>query len=367
MIRRAVPLIIALVVCGLFGWTLYFLYKKSREKPVVFETKSAEARDIVEKTVAAGAIVPRREVTIKARVSGVVEKLHVEPGQYVKAGDLIAKIKIIPNVVNLNAAEARLSAARISLANAETEHARIKKLIDQRLVNQADFARADLEYNLAKQELTAASNNLQLVKEGAIRGSGKVSNLVQSTVEGMVLEVPVKEGASVIETNNFNEGTTIAAVADMNDMIFQGTVDESEVGKLKEGMPVSISIGAIENQKFPGSLEYISPKGVAKDGTIEFEVRAKLNLAKGTFIRANYSANADVILDRRQRVLALNESLIQFEKGQPFVEVETRPQEFEKRQLKLGLSDGIFVEVKGGISRETKVKVPNSLANGAPH
>ena len=367
MMRRAVPLIIALVVCGLFGWTLYFLYNKSREKPVVFATKSAESRDIIEKTVAAGAIVPRREVTIKARVSGVVEKLHVQPGQYVKAGDLIAKIKIIPDVVNLNAAEARLSAARISLANAETEHARIQQLMERKLINQGDFARADLEYNLAKQEVTAASNNLQLVKEGAIRGSGKVSNLVQSTVEGMVLEVPVKEGASVIETNNFNEGTTIAAVADMNDMIFQGTVDESEVGKLKEGMPVTISIGAIANQKFKGSLEYISPKGVEKDGTIEFEVRAKLDLAKGTFIRANYSANADVILDRRQRVLALNESLIQFEKGQPYVEVETRPQEFEKRQLELGLSDGIYVEVKGGIERETKVKVPNNLANGAPH
>ena len=367
MIRRAVPLLIALVVCALFGWTLYFLYNKSREKPVVFATQSAETRSIVEKTVASGAIVPRREVTIKARVSGVVEKLYVEPGQYVKSGDPIAKIKIIPDVVNLNAAEARLSAARISLKNSETEHTRIKQLVEQRLVGQSEFARVDLEYNLAKQELKAAGDNLQLVKEGAIRGSGKVSNLVQSTVEGMVLEVPVKEGASVIETNNFNEGTTIAAVADMNDMIFQGTVDESEVGKIKQGMPATISIGAIDNKKFPGTLEYISPKGVAKDGTIEFEVRAKLALSPGTFIRANYSANADVILDRRDGVLALNESLIQFEKGEPFVEVETRPQEFQKRSLKLGLSDGIYVEVKGGLDRATKVKVQNSLANGAKH
>lgn len=367
MIRRAIPLIIALVVCGMFGWTLYFLYNKSREKPVVFATEHAQPRTIIEKTVAAGAIVPRREVAIKARVSGVVEKLHVEPGQYVKAGDPIAKIKIIPDVVNLNAAEARLSAARINLKNAESEHARIKQLALERLVGQSEFARVDLEYNLAKQELKAAGDNLQLVKEGAIRGSGKVSNLVQSTVEGMVLEVPVKEGVSVIETNNFNEGTTIAAVADMNDMIFQGTVDESEVGKLEQGMPATISIGAIDNKKFAGTLEYISPKGVAKDGTIEFEVRAKLDLARGTFIRANYSANADIILDRRDRVLALNESLIQFEKGKPFVEVETRPQEFEKRSLELGLSDGIYVEVKGGIDANAKVKVKNALANGAKH
>lgn len=362
--RRVIPLFVALVVCGAFVWTLVFLYRKSQEKPVVYQTKTAEPRDIVEKTVAAGAIVPRREVAIKARVSGVVEKLSVEPGQYVKSGDLIAKIKIIPNVVNLNAAEARLSAADISLKNVRGEHARIKQLFDQQLVTQSEFTRIDLEYNLAKQEVTAARNNLQLVKEGAIRGSGKVSNLVQSTVEGMVLEVPVKVGASVTETNNFSEGTTIASVADMNDMVFQGTVDESEVGKLKEGMAVSISIGAIDSQRFPGTLEYISPKGVAKEGTIEFEVRAKLKLKPGAFIRANYSANADVILDKRQKVLAISESLIQFDKGKPFVEVEVAPQQFAKRPLKLGLSDGLFVEVLKGLDETSKVKVHQTLQNG---
>ncbi len=357
MIRRIVPPLLVLSLLGAFVWTLVFLYQKSQEKPVVFQTKHAEFRDIIEKTVAAGAIVPRREVTIKARVSGVVEKLHVEPGQYVKSGDLIAEIKIIPNVVNLNAAEARLNAAQISLKNVRKEHARIKALFDKQLITQSEYTRVDLDYELAQQEVEAARNNLQLVKEGAIRGSGKVSNQVQSTVEGMVLEVPVEEGGSVIETNNFNEGTTIAAVADMNDMVFEGTVDESEVGKLKEGMDASISIGAIDNQRFSGKLEYISPKGVEKEGTIEFEVRAKLRLEPGTFIRANYSANADVILDKRNHVLAISESLIQFDKGKPFVEVEVAPQTFEKRPLKLGLSDGIYVEVLGGLKRKDQVKV----------
>jgi HlyD family secretion protein len=315
--------------------------------------------------VAAGAIVPRREVAIKSRVSGVVEKVYVNPGQYVKSGDPLAKIKIIPNVVNLNAAESRLSAAEISVKNAEGEHVRLKRLVEQQLITQSEFIRADLDYKLAKQELVAARNNLQLVKDGAIRGSGKVSNLVQSTVEGMVLEVPVKQGASVIETNNFSEGTTIAAVADMNDMIFQGTVDESEVFKLKEGMPAEITIGAIDNKRFAGLLEYISPKGVAKEGTIEFEVRAKLKLEPGTFIRANYSANADVILNKRDKVLAISESLIQFDKGKPFVEVEVGEQRFERRGLKLGLSDGIYVEVLDGIRRDSQVKVFQGTENGA--
>jgi len=363
--RRLIPLLVALLALGAFVWTLVFLYQKSQQKPVMFETKQAAARDIVEKTVAAGAIVPRREVAIKARVSGVVEELLVEPGHYVKAGDLLARIKIIPNVVNLNAAEARLSAAEISVKNSEGEHARIKKLFEQQLITQSEFTRIDLDYQLAKQELVAARNNLQLVKEGAIRGSGKVSNLVHSTVEGMVLEVPVEVGASVIETNNFNEGTTIAAVADMNDMVFEGTVDESEVGKLEEGMPATISIGAIDGKRFSGELEYISPKGVAKDGTIEFQVRAKLLLEPGTFIRANYSANADVILDKRDRVLSISESLIQFDKGKPFAEVEVAPQQFEKRSLKLGLSDGIYVEVLDGLDRNSRVKVFQSAENGA--
>jgi len=362
--RKLAPLLVALVVVAGFVATLLFLYEKSRQPPVTFETKSASVRDVVAKTVAAGAIVPRREVAIKARVSGVLDELHVEPGQYVKEGDLIAKIKIIPNVVAVNSAEARLEAARISLKNAESEQARYNKLFLQQLVTQSEFNRVDLDLKLSRQELTAARNNLELVKNGAIRGSGKVSNVVHSTVEGMVIEVPMKKGGSIIEANNFNEGTTIASVADMNDMIFQGHVDESEVGKLNEGMPVSIAIGAIEGKRFRGKLEYIAPKGIEKEGTIEFEVRARVELEKGTFIRANYSANADVILDRRDEVTALSESLIQFEKGKPFVEVETAPQKFAKRALKLGLSDGLYVEVVDGLSPKEKVKVFQPTENG---
>lgn len=356
MIRRLVPLLIALGILGAFVWTLFFLYKKSEPKPTVYTTVRAERRDVVKKTVAPGALVPRQEVTIKPRVSGVVEKLYVEPGEYVKERALLAKIQIIPNMVSVNQAETNLRSAEISFQSAKTEFDRFAKLRQQGLVSETDFAQQDLAFKLRKQELEAAENNLQLVRVGASKKSGQVSNLVHSTVEGMVLEIPVKEGASVIEANNFNEGTTIAAIANMNDMIFQGRVDESEVGGLKEGMPVAIRVGALGEDRFEGKLEYIAPKGVPKDGTIEFEVRAAVKLKPDIFLRANYSANADIILEQRTQVLALNESVIVYEGSRAFVEVATPSSEFERRPVTLGLSDGIWVEVRDGVDDKVKIK-----------
>jgi HlyD family secretion protein len=366
MIRRILPALISLCILAGFAWTLTYLYQKSKEQPVSFKTATPEIRDIVQKTVAAGAIVPRREVSIKPRVSGIVQKLAVEAGQFVKAGDLIAEIKIVPNVVNVNSAESRLASAVISMKNRQQEHARLEQLRAQQLLSEADFNRNELEYRLAEQELNASRTNLQLIKEGAIRGSGKVSNVVTSTVEGMVIEVLVKEGGSVIETNNFNEGTTIASVADMQDMIFQGFVDETEVGKLKENMPVSITIGALTAQKFQGRLEYIAPKGTNREGTIEFEVRAALFIPPGSFVRANYSANADIILERRDQVLAINERVLQFEAGKPYVEVQNGVQAYDKRFLKLGLSDGVEIEVLDGVSVQDLLKVPVAVSATPP-
>jgi HlyD family secretion protein len=366
MIRRLIPIAVALGMVGAFGWTLALVYRKSKEAPVVHETASAAVRDIVQKAVAAGAIVPRREVSIKPRASGIVQRLHVAPGQYVRAGDLIAEIKIVPNVVNLNAAESRLASGSINVKSREREHARLIQLRRQQLLSEADLNRSELELALARQEVSAARNNLQLIKEGAIRGSGKVSNIVSSTVEGMVIEVPVKEGASVIETNNFNEGTTIASIADMRDMIFQGYVDESEVGKLQEKMPVSIAIGALTDQKFRGRLEYIAPKGTQREGTIEFEVRAALEIPPGRFVRANYSANADIILQRRDQVLAIDERVLQFDSGKGFVEVSDGAQGYEKRFVELGLSDGVTVEVVRGLSMSDVVKVPIAVTATPP-
>ncbi len=359
--KRIFFYIVLASIIAVFIFTLVLLYQRSKPEKVVYETTSAFRGDIIKKTVATGALVPRREVEIKPRVSGILEKLHVEAGDSVKAGDLIARIRIVPNVVNLNAAESSLEAARINLRNATGERERFLKLLEQSLVPQAEFARVDYEFKLRKQEFNSAQSNLQLIRSGASKKTGKVSNTVRSTVSGMVTEVPVKEGVSVTETNNFNPGTTVATVADMTDMIFQGRVDESEVGKLEVGMPLDIKIGALDNLKFKGKLEYIAPKGIEYEGAIQFEIRAALESSEGAFIRANYSANANIVLGQREDVIAISESVVQFdEEGKPFVEIETGDQSFERRDLEIGLSDGIHVEIMSGIDQDDAVKKPQS-------
>lgn len=356
--KRLVPFLVVVLIIGVFAGTLLFLYRKSQEQPVVFEIQQPLVTDIVKKTVATGSLVPRQEIEIKPRVSGVIAKLYVEPGQVIEKDALIADIQIIPDMLDLNRAEAAVSSARINFENARRELERNRSLFDRSVISDAEISRFQLDFELRKQELNTATNNVALIKNGAISKSNKVSNQVRSTVVGMVLEVPVEEGESVIESNTFNAGTTVATVADMTDMIFLGRVDESEVGKLREGMELSIQIGAIEDERLRGKLEYIAPKGVATEGVIEFEIRAAIEPREDVLVRAGYSANADIVLDRRDKVLAINEGLLQFEDGKPFVEVETGPQTFEKRSVEVGLSDGINIEVLGGLEQSTKIKKP---------
>lgn len=358
MKRLIIPAIVTAVVLGLFAWTLLFLYNKSQDDPVVHSTKTPFVTDIVKKTVATGAIVPRKEITIKPRISGVVDELSVEPGQIVEKGDKLARIKVIPNMVNLNTAEARVKTAQVRLRNARKEIDRFQGMFERKLIAEAELTARRLDYELAEQELQAAQNNLQLIREGASRGSGKVQNEVTSTVDGMVLDVPIEEGVSVIETNNFNEGTTIAIVANMRDLIFKGTVDESEVGKLKAGMALKIRVGALDNRSFDGTLEHIAPMGETVDGAVQFEIRAAIAPVDDVFIRANYSANADIVLARKDDVLAVREAWVTFEGDTATVEIETDRQQFEKRELKLGLADGIQIEVLGGVSKDERIKVP---------
>ncbi|MDY6790434.1 MAG: efflux RND transporter periplasmic adaptor subunit [Thermodesulfobacteriota bacterium] len=356
---KILSLILVLVV---FLGTLLFLYHKSRKKPVVFETRSPFITNIVKKTVATGSIVPRKEIEIKPQISGILEEIFVEPGDKVKKDDLIARIRVIPNMISLNNAEARLNLARINLDDANRELERQKKLHEKKIISAAKYQEYEMAYNSAREEMDAADNNLQLIKAGVTKKPGEETNtLIRSTIDGMILDIPVKEGKSVIETNNFNAGTTIAVIADMMEMIFQGKVDESEVGKIKAGMDLILSVGAVEKEKFDAVLEYISPKGVAEEGAIQFEIRAKMKLKQSHFIRAGYSANADIVLEKKDSVLAINESLLQFEGDRLYVEVESQPQEFTKRYIEVGLSDGIHIEIVNGLSKNDKIKVWNKV------
>lgn len=338
----------------------YYFYNKSNTDPVVYQTESPFETDIIKKTVATGSIVPRKEVEVKSQVSGVVEELYVEAGQIVKKGQLLAKIRIVPNIVQVNTAENALENAKINFGEAKRELERYEGLYQQKVVAEQEYRKFKADYNLAREALQSAENNLQLVREGASKRSGQSSNLVYSTIDGMLLDVPIKVGSSIIERNNFNEGTTIASVADMRSLVFEGKIDESEVGKLKENMELLLTIGAIEDRIFNARLEYIAPKGTLEEGAIKFPIRAQVLLDEKDFIRAGYSANADIVLDKRENVVALKESMLLFEKEGTFVEVEKAPQTFEKRQVKTGLSDGINIEVVSGLQKTEKVKVPNA-------
>lgn len=355
--KKVIRILLVVILVATFGGTIFYLYKKSEKKPEKFKVESPKVMNIIKKTVATGAVVPRKEIDIKPRVSGIIEEVYVEAGQMIKSGDMIAKVKIIPNMVNLNEAESRLNRSKIGFDNAKIEYERVKKLYEQKVVSLADYQRAELNYNNAKEDVEAADNNLQLIKKGTSKALGSAANtVVRATISGMVLNVPVKEGNSVIESNTFNEGTTIATIADMSDMIFQGKVDESEVGKIKVGMDLIVTIGAIESDKYDASLEYISPKGIEEDGAIQFEIKAAMKLKTGTFIRAGYSANADIVLDRRDNVLAIPESLLSFDKDKAYVDLETTPQIFKKHYIKTGLSDGINIEVLSGLDKSAKIK-----------
>jgi HlyD family secretion protein len=350
----------ALLIVVVFGGTLVFLYRKSQEKPVIYKTRTPFGTDIIKKTVATGSIVPRKEIEIKPQISGILEEIYVEPGEKIKKGDRIARIRVIPDMISLNNAEARLNQAQINLEDTQRELGRRRLLYRKGIISASEYQEYEIAHTKAREELAAAENNLQLIREGVTKNPGEETNtMIRSTIDGMILDIPVKEGRSVIETNNFNEGTTIAVIADMTEMIFEGKVDESEVGKIKPGMNLILSVGAIENEKFHAELEYISPKGMEEEGAIRFEIRAEMKLKKSHFIRAGYSANADIVLERRNNVMAVKESVLQFEGDKVFVEVETGPQQFEKRYIEVGLSDGMNIEVVNGLSKEDKIKVWN--------
>lgn len=338
-----------------------FLYSKAVDKKESYTTTSPVVTSIVKKVVASGTIVPRNKVEVKPKISGIVEDILVNPGDEVKKGDLIAKISINPNLVELSQAESGLEQAKISFANAEREYKLQQRLHEKHAISTNDFQRFKFDYDKAEEALQAAKNRLKLVKLGSL-GKTYSANEVRATMSGIILSIPVKVGGFVIETNTYNEGTTMATIADLDDMLFVGQVDESEAGKLQEGMDLILYIGALDDAPVKAKLEFIAPEGQDKDGAVSFEIKARILKDTEQFIRAGYSANAHIILDRADSVLAVKERLLQFDENEkPYLMVEKQKDTFEKRYVKLGLSDGINVQVSG-ISQQDNIQViPGSL------
>jgi len=362
--RKSVTIIILSIIVVTFVGALYYLYQKNAQDPTMYSTDTPEIKTIIKRTVATGSILPRDEVLIKPNISGIVEEIFIEPGQSVKTGDLIARLRIVPNLSNLASTQNQVNTAKIALDNQKRNFERQKQLFEKGVISANEFDQAEVAYLQAEQTYKAALQTNEIVKTGTTSGLGSSANTeIRATVSGMVLEVPVKVGNQVIESNNFNEGTTIAALADVTNMIFEGKVDESEVGKLKVGLPLEITVGAVDNKTFDAVLDFIAPKGNLENGAIQFEIKGTLKNLDSTFIRAGLSANASIILDKADEVLALKESLIQFDSNtqKPFVEIEKGNQEFERKEVELGISDGIYVEILSGISNNDRIKVWNPI------
>ncbi len=356
-IKRIVLLsLVGLAVVG----TFVFLWKKAQPEVTEYEIVTPERGTVETKTVATGNVEPRYEILIKPQISGIISEVLKEAGQRVTEGEIIAKVKVIPEMGQLNSAESRVNVARISLDQVESTHRRDEQLFKQGILTAEEFDVSKANYRKAKEELANAQSSLEIVRDGISRNSRSSSTTqIRSTITGMILNVPIKVGNSVIQSNSFNDGTTIASVANMNDMIFRGNVDETEIGKIREGMPIKLTVGALGTRTFDAVLEYVSPKGEEKNGAIQFEIKAAVSLPDTSFVRAGYSANAEIVLERAANVLTIPESTVEFHGDTAFVQVvkqEKPKQIFEKRQIKTGLSDGIKIEVKEGLTEKDKIR-----------
>ena len=355
-LKIGVAVLLALVIIG----TFVFLYQKSQPQKDVYELLTADVDTLVQTTIATGKIEPRDEVQIKPQISGIISEVYKEAGQKVKQGEVIAKVKVIPELGQLNSAESRVRLAELNGKQAETDLARMKQLHDGKLVSDEEYEKSLLAAKQAREELQAAKDNLEIVKEGITKNSASFSStLIRSTIDGLILDVPVKVGNSVIMSNTFNDGTTIATVANMGDLLFRGNVDETEVGRIRKGIPVKITLGALQNMKFDATLEYISPKSTVTNGANQFEIKAAIRVPDSVTIRSGYSANAEIVLQRANHVTAVPESAIEFQGDSTFVYVLTDSvpeQKFKRMPVTTGISDGINIEVKQGLKPGQRVR-----------
>ena len=352
--------LIAFILFGVLFAAAYFI-KSNSTASITYETQTALITSIEKKTVATGKVIPEDEVEVKPQVQGILESLFVEEGDFVQEGQLLAKIKVVADEGQLNSAKGRLANAKIVLKNSEIEYKRNKSLFEKEIISQQEFQTAELNYNRAKQDVNNAQSDYEIIKLGSAGGSASANTNVRATVSGTVLELPVKEGGQVIASNAFNAGTTVAIIADLKKMIFEGKVDEAEVGKMKIGMPLDVSLAAIQDKTFDAKLKFIAPKGNEEQGAVQFKIEGDVTLDDDFFVRAGYSANAALVLERKDSILALPEALLQFDKTteQAYVEIQVGEQKFERKDIEIGISDGINVEVISGVTLEDKIKVWN--------
>lgn len=363
--KKYFKFIVAALVILIFIGTFVFLYVKSMPQEVVYEELTPQKMDINRTTILTGKIESRNEVNIKPQISGIITELYKEAGDVVQTGDIIAKVKVIPDMGQLSSAQSRVRLADVNLAQAEIDFQREKKLFEKKLVSADEYEKIRQTYQQAKEEKSAAIDALQVVRDGvSSNNANESSTLVRSTISGIILDIPVKVGNSVILSNNFNDGTTIATVADMGNLIFRGNVDETEVGLLSVGMSMKISIGALENLNFNAKLEYISPKAVENNGANQFEIKAAVNVPAGNKVRSGYSATAEITLKSAKNVIAIPESAVEFSNGKAFVYVlknSDKEKEYEKREVTIGISDGINIEIKKGLTLNEKVRGSQKL------
>jgi len=362
--KKIFKIALLVIVAAAVLWTFWFLWQKSRPVVKKYQIEEVKFGTIEKRTVATGKVDPRNEVLIKPQMSGIISEVYKEAGDHVNAGDVIAKIKVIPDMMSLNSAESRVSRAEIAFEQTKKNYERDAKLYADKVISREEFEKTQLQYNNEKEDLSSAKDNLSLTRDGISAKTKTFSNtLVRSTVTGTILDIPIKVGNSVIQSNNFNDGTTIATVANMSDMLFVGKLDETEVGKINVGMPMDITIGALQDQKLTAKLEYVSPKGKEENGAIMFEMKAAVKVPANVFIRAGYSANAEIVFSKSENVLTVPESCVEFGGDTAFVYVMTKkePQTFVKKQVKIGLSDGIKIEVKSGLKAKDKIRAAEIL------
>ncbi len=360
-------LFIAAIIALIFIGTFVFLWQKSQPKEIVYNEFTPEMNEVKKTTIITGKIEPRNEVNIKPQIGGIITDLYKEPGDVVQAGEVIAKVKVIPDMGQLSSAESRVRLANINLKQAQVNYEREKNLYDQQLVSADEFDKIRQAMDQAKQEVDASVDALQVVRDGVSKSNASASStLIRSTISGIILDIPVKVGNSVINTNTFNDGTTIATVANMSDLIFRGNIDETEVGQLYDGIPMKITVGALQDLKLDANLEYISPKAVENNGANQFEIKAAVKVTDNDKLRSGYSANAEIILNKVEKALTIPESAIEFSGDSTFVYVikgSGAKKEYERRQVTTGLSDGVNIVIKKGLTVKDKVRGPQVVAD----